>query len=168
MSDLNMSHGKISNFDSFPLFALTLIIKLWNFDFESHWNTLMIFDKKRYDIRFEYVTWKYVWFCFIFIASIQFLQKTKKFQFWISLKYFNVLDYDVKFSAFCQLVSNLVIWLKLRCLKTVLALNWEIWILNFTEKVKIFQSSNCCHMKIVTVFFVLFVFFRLTIDIVSN
>ena len=38
ISDLNMSHGlmEMSNFVSFPLFGLTLVIKLRNFDFESH------------------------------------------------------------------------------------------------------------------------------------
>ena len=33
-SDLNMSHGKMSDFVSFPLFGFTLVIKLRNFDFE--------------------------------------------------------------------------------------------------------------------------------------
>ena len=46
MSDLNISHGKMSDFASFPLLAFTLVIKLRNFDFESHWNTLIFFDKK--------------------------------------------------------------------------------------------------------------------------
>ena len=36
MSDLNMSHGKMSDFVSFPLFAFTLVIKLKSFEFESH------------------------------------------------------------------------------------------------------------------------------------
>ena len=46
MSDLNMSHEKMSDFDSFVLFGFTLVKKLRNFDFESHWNTLILFDKK--------------------------------------------------------------------------------------------------------------------------
>ena len=46
MSNLNMSHGKISDFVSFPLFGFTLVIKLRNSDFESHGNTLIFFDKK--------------------------------------------------------------------------------------------------------------------------
>ena len=46
MSDLNMSHGKLSDFVSLPLFGFTLVIKLRNFDFASHWNTLIFFDKK--------------------------------------------------------------------------------------------------------------------------
>ena len=45
-ADLNMSHGKISDFVSFPLFGFTLVIKLRNFDFESHWNTLIFLIKK--------------------------------------------------------------------------------------------------------------------------
>ena len=35
-SDLNMSRGKMSDFDSIPLFGFSLVIKLRNFDFESH------------------------------------------------------------------------------------------------------------------------------------
>ena len=36
LSDLNMSHGKISDFVSFPLFGFTLLIKQKKFDFEGH------------------------------------------------------------------------------------------------------------------------------------
>ena len=43
-SHLNMSHGKMSDFVSFLLFGYTLAIKLINFDFESHWNTLIFSD----------------------------------------------------------------------------------------------------------------------------
>ena len=35
-SDLNISHGKLCNFVPFSFFGFTLIIKLRNFDFESH------------------------------------------------------------------------------------------------------------------------------------
>ena len=56
MSDLNMSHEKMSNFVSFPLLGFTVVIKLKKIDFESHWNNWILFDKKRYDIRFKYVT----------------------------------------------------------------------------------------------------------------
>ena len=45
MSDLNMSHGKMPDFVPFP-FRFALVIKLTNFGFESHWNTLILFDKK--------------------------------------------------------------------------------------------------------------------------
>ena len=36
VSDLNMSHGKMSDFVSFPLSGVTLVIKLRNCDFEGH------------------------------------------------------------------------------------------------------------------------------------
>ena len=42
-----MSHGKMSDFASFPLFGFTLVMKLKNFDFENHWNTLVSFDIKK-------------------------------------------------------------------------------------------------------------------------
>ena len=53
-----MSHGKMSDFVSFPLFGFTCVIKLRNFDLESHLNASIFFDKKIYGIRFEYVPWK--------------------------------------------------------------------------------------------------------------
>ena len=40
-----MSQRKMDNFVSFPLFRLTLVIQLRNFDFESYGNTLIFFDK---------------------------------------------------------------------------------------------------------------------------
>ena len=36
----------MSNFVFFPLFGFTLVIKLTNFNFESHWNTLICLDIK--------------------------------------------------------------------------------------------------------------------------
>ena len=35
-SDFNMSHGKMSDFVSCPLFRFTLVIKLRNLDFVGH------------------------------------------------------------------------------------------------------------------------------------
>ena len=58
MSDLNMSHEKMSDFASFSLFSFTLVLNLWNVDFESLWNTWIFFDKKRYGVKFEYLPWK--------------------------------------------------------------------------------------------------------------
>ena len=46
LSDLNMSHGKMSDFLSFPFFGFPLAIKPRKPDFESHWNILIFFDKK--------------------------------------------------------------------------------------------------------------------------
>ena len=39
LSDLNVSHGKMSDFVSFPLFWSSLVAKLRNFDFEGRLNT---------------------------------------------------------------------------------------------------------------------------------
>ena len=36
MADLDMSHGKMFYFISFPLFGFTLVIKLRRFGFERH------------------------------------------------------------------------------------------------------------------------------------
>ena len=58
MSDLNISYEKMSDFVSFALLGFTLVIKLRKFDFESHWNTLIFFDKEKHDVRFEYVSCK--------------------------------------------------------------------------------------------------------------
>ena len=45
---------KKSDFVWFPLIWFTLVIKLSDFDFQSHWNTLICFDKKN-NVRPEYV-----------------------------------------------------------------------------------------------------------------
>ena len=81
MSDLSMCHGKVTEFVSIPLFRFTLVIKLRNFNFESHWNILMFFNKETYDVRFADVPWKNVWFCFISIVWFYFSHKTEKFRF---------------------------------------------------------------------------------------
>ena len=46
VSSLNMSREKMFDSVSFPLFGLTLVIKLRNFYFESHSNTLIFSDEK--------------------------------------------------------------------------------------------------------------------------
>ena len=53
LSDLNMSHGKLSDFALLPLFKFTLVIKLRNFEFKGHENTLIFFDKN--DVRFDFI-----------------------------------------------------------------------------------------------------------------
>ena len=42
MSDLNISHGKMSDFVSFPLFRSTLVMKLRNLNFKVCENTLIL------------------------------------------------------------------------------------------------------------------------------
>ena len=46
LSDLNMSHGEISDFVSFPLFEFTLFIKLRNFGWKGHYNISIFSDIK--------------------------------------------------------------------------------------------------------------------------
>ena len=52
-SDVNMVHGKMSDFVSFPLSVFCLVIKLSYFDFESHRN-ILIFLINENNVRFEY------------------------------------------------------------------------------------------------------------------
>ena len=59
MSDLNLTHTKMSDFVSFSLFRFTLAIKLQNSDFKSHWNTFFLLKKS--DDRFKYVLSSSVW-----------------------------------------------------------------------------------------------------------
>ena len=101
------------------LFGFNLILKLRNFDFESHSNTLIFFDKKWYDVRFGYVPWKNVWFCFISVVWVHFRRKTKSFWFWKPLKYFYFFKKnDVRFEYF---LSNKV-WFGLSFFVSV-----ELW-----------------------------------------
>ena len=44
--NLNTFHRKMSDCVSFSLFGFTVVIRLRNFDFESHWNIWIFFDKK--------------------------------------------------------------------------------------------------------------------------
>ena len=129
MLDLNMSHKKKPGFVSFPLFGFTVVIKLRNVGFKSHWNTWVFFDRKIYGVRFEYASWDNVWFCFISIVLVHCSHKTEKCWFWKSLKYLNVFQYK----KWCQIwlcpVKQCLIWFKLRCLSRILAISWEIQIL---------------------------------------
>ena len=79
----------LSDFVSFPLFEFTLVIKLRNFDFKSHWNTSIFSDKKNRmsDLNMLH---KNVWFCFISTVCVHSSDKTGKFWFLKSLKYFNI------------------------------------------------------------------------------
>ena len=46
MPDLSISHGRISDFVSIPLWTVTFVIKMRDLDFKLHWNTLTFFDQK--------------------------------------------------------------------------------------------------------------------------
>ena len=74
------------SFISFYLFLFTFQTKLRDTNYKNNWNTLW---SMKNDARFEFVPWKNIWFCFVFIARVHFGHKTAKFWFWKSLKYFN-------------------------------------------------------------------------------
>ena len=61
----------MSDFVSFPYCGFNLVIKLKNFDFEGHWNTLLIFDLKN-NVRFDYVLSNSVWFSLSFVVWVEF------------------------------------------------------------------------------------------------
>ena len=42
---LNLFHKDLSHYVSFPLFGFTLVMKLRNFEFENHLNTLLFYKK---------------------------------------------------------------------------------------------------------------------------
>ena len=107
MSDLNMPHGKMSDFALFSLFGLTLVIRLRNCNFENHWNTLMFLDKKS-DVRFEYVLSNSVWW-FALTYELNFGNKLRNTSFklyWNSFIFFsnndrNLLSYQKLSQFFC-------------------------------------------------------------------
>ena len=143
------------DFVSFSLFGFTSVIKLRNFDFENHCSTLIFFNKKVYDVRFEYAPWKKVWFCFFSIVWIQFSHKTQKFRFWKSLKYFSFPKSKWYQLWICP-VKQCLIWFKLLCLSRILAIRWEMRILNFIEIVQYFSiKESDVRSKFVPVFFCL-------------
>ena len=132
---------------SVPLFELTLVIKLRGFHFESHWNTLIFFEKNIYYVRFEFVPWKNVWFFFfMFIVRVHFSHKTDQFWFSKPLKYFN----SFLSKKWCQigicLVKHCLIWFNFCCLSIILAISWEVQILNFIKIVQLrnmLSDQNC-------------------------
>ena len=73
------------------------------------------------DVRFEHISCKNVWFCFISIVWVYVSHKTKEFRFWKSLKYFYFLtkkisDFDKKnalYGRMSDFVSFLLFRLKL-------------------------------------------------------
>ena len=67
--DVNMSHGKMSDFVSFSMLGFTLVITLRNFDY---WNSSNFLDKKKNDVRFDYVQWNSVWFGLSFVVWVEF------------------------------------------------------------------------------------------------
>ena len=74
------------------LFHFTWLCSLFRWDWKmpiiSHWNVLAFYDQWKNNVRFEYVPWKNVCFCFIPMVWVHFSHRIKKSRFWKSLKYF--------------------------------------------------------------------------------
>ena len=92
VSDLNMTCENMSDSVSFPFFGYTSVIKLRNFDSESHWNIYFLVSKKE-NVRFEYVLSNSVWFGLIFVVWIlnvgNKLGNTDFKLYWNSIIFFN-------------------------------------------------------------------------------
>ena len=78
LSDLHMSW---MIFFSLYLTVFTFTMRLKSSNCKSPWNVSGLF---------EYVPRNNVWFCFNSIVLVHFSYKTEKFQYWKSLKYFNI------------------------------------------------------------------------------
>ena len=125
-------HDNMPDIVSLPLVGFTLVIKLKNFDLESHW--ILQFFLMRKNMK----------------NTLIFLIKV-------------CLITDLNMSCQCLL------WLKLRCLCSILATSWEIRFLNFTKIVQYFTiKKSVIRSKFVLVYFVLFIFFSIIMKIVSN
>ena len=64
-----LSHDPF-NFVSLYLFFLTFAIKLKDANYKNYWNVLTFLWPMKNGVRFEYVPWKSIWFCFVSIATI--------------------------------------------------------------------------------------------------
>ena len=137
ITDLNISHRKMSEFISIQLFPFTLVIKLQSFDFEIQWNISIFLIENH--VTFEYVPWKNAWFCFVSNVWVNFSHKTSwNFHFechWNTWLFF-IIEKQ-KCYIWIRPVKQYLIGLKLRCLCAIFAISWEIRILNF-----IFQLRN--------------------------
>ena len=77
---VRFAHAPYDFISLYPI-AFTFKMRLKSSNYKSHWNMLVLF---------EYVPQKNIWFCFNSIVLVHFSHKTEKYQFWKSLKYFNI------------------------------------------------------------------------------
>ena len=105
-------------------------MKLKDANYENHWNFLVFLRPMKSDIRFKYVPWRNVWFCFIFIVSVRFSQNWE-----ISILKVIEIHWFFLIKNWCQIwirpVKQYLIWFKLCCFSKMLAISWKVRILNF-------------------------------------
>ena len=88
---------------------------------------IQFFWKKGYDVRFEYVPWKIV---LLPLFGFTLVIKIRNFDFESHWDAYFIKKMMSDLNIPCQAVSD---WFKLCCLSRILAICWEIWILNFIE-----------------------------------
>ena len=134
MSDLNMSREKISDFVSFLLFGFPSVLKLGNFDFESHWNTLIFLIKIYMTSDLNMSHGKMSGFVSFPLFGFTLVVKLRNFDIW---SHWNTSIFFWSKQKRCQIcicpLKQFWIWFKLCCLNKHLTISWEIWILNFVE-----------------------------------
>ena len=83
VSDLNMSHRKMSDFVLFPLVGFILVIKLRNFNSEGQNTSVFLIKNNDFliknDVRFDYVPSSSVWFGLSFLVLVEFWHKVEKY-----------------------------------------------------------------------------------------
>ena len=125
---------KMSDFVSFLLVGFSLVLKFRNFNFETHWNILIFFDKKDIMSDLNMYDGKIADFVSFSLFGLILVIKLKNFDFqsyWNTLVFFN--QEKKLHQIWVRPFKQCLIWFKLCCLSWILAINWEIRILNFTE-----------------------------------
>ena len=135
LNSLNMSHGKTSDFVSFPLFGFTLVMKLRNFDFESHWNTLIFFNEEDMTSDLNNLNMshgKMSDFVLFPLFGSTLVIKLRNFNFEIHGNTL-ILFYKKMIQIWMYPITQCLIWFELCCLSRISTICWEIRILNVIE-----------------------------------
>ena len=123
------------------LFVLTFEMKLKGVNYNIHLNILVIETIKKW-CQIEHVLCKKVSFCFMSIDWVHFNHKTETFQFWKSLKSFNIFWANKWCQTWKCPARSCLTWVKIRYLSRILGISWEIQILNFIEIVWYFSIKE--------------------------
>ena len=103
-------------------------------NYKSHWNIVTIF---------EYVPRENIRFCFNFTVLVHFSNKTEKFWFWKSLKYFNIFWWR---KIWCHIwiypMEKCLILFHFHCL----VIKLRYFDLNVIKRLWYFLIKNCCQI----------------------
>ena len=120
------------NFISLYLLVLTFVMKLKDANYKSHWTILVLFDqwKKMSDLNMSHEEMSdFVSFPLLGFTLVIKLRNFDFQSYWKTLNIFlvNKKRWQIGIYHFKQWL----IWFRLRCLRRILAISWEIRILNF-------------------------------------